>query len=396
MITTGLTQTWRPTQDLVATARQFTPVLRARAAEAEAGRTMPPDLARDLKAAGLFRLGLPAALGGWESDPFTIFQVIEELSQADGSAGWTVLIGNSTAILAWLEPDAARQLLAGDANRSSTGVFAPLGRAVPDRDGTFVIDGRWPCNSGCPHSELLMAGVTIVDRDGPRALPGGRVDQRLAWLPPGDVEILDTWYAAGLRGTGSHDIEARHARIPDAWTCAPLFQPPHHPGPLYRLSFYNLITTLMSGFPAGVARHAIDVFINAAQTKRRGPSAASVAHDEVVQATVARADGYLRAGRALFIDAIGAAWDTVVAGDPCTLHQRALVIQAGQMLFRAAVGATDALLPFAGASAVFDDHPLQRCAHDLHAARQHIFYSAENLKRIGKALLDVDQPEHLL
>jgi len=120
---------------LLDAANQIAPVLRERASDAEKQRTLPDDIVHRLKSAGLFRLGLPATLGGWEADPSTIFHVIEALCRADGSAGWTVLIGNSTTILAWLEPDAARELLDGDADRSSTGVFAPNGRAVPDGSG---------------------------------------------------------------------------------------------------------------------------------------------------------------------------------------------------------------------------------------------------------------------
>jgi alkylation response protein AidB-like acyl-CoA dehydrogenase len=377
-------------------ARQVAPALRDRATEAQTLRTMPSDLVQDLKSAGQFRLALPAALGGWEADAMTIFNVVEELSSADGSAGWTVLIGNSTAFLAWLDPDVARELLDGDPDRSSTGVFAPLGRARPAGGEGFIVDGRWPCNSGCPHSELLMAGITVTDGDGPRLLPGGRPDTRLAWLPRPDVEILDTWHVAGLRGTGSHDITVRQARVPAAWTCAPLFDAPRHDGPLYRLSFYNLVATLMAGFPAGVARHALNLFMEIARTKRRGASDAALADSELVQVTVAAADGAVRAARAFFVDAIGAAWDTATKGDPSTLDERALVISATQTLFHAAVSAVDAVLPIAGASAIYEDDPLQRCAQDLHAARQHIFYSAENLKRVGKALLAVDQPQHLL
>ena len=125
--------------------------------------------------AGLFRLSLPASLGGWEADPITIFEVIEKLSHADGSAGWTALIGCSPVFIAWLGPSVAAKLLDRNPDICTTGVFAPLGRAVPDGNGSFTVDGRWPCNSGCPHSEWFVAGVVVMDGDHPRvSRPGGR------------------------------------------------------------------------------------------------------------------------------------------------------------------------------------------------------------------------------
>ena len=118
-------------EEILARAAAIAPEFRARAAEAEANRTMPADLAAKVKDAGLFRLTLPTALGGWEADPITLFEAIELLSYADGSGGWTVLIGCSPTFMAWLQPSVAAELLNDNPNICSTGVFAPLGRASP-------------------------------------------------------------------------------------------------------------------------------------------------------------------------------------------------------------------------------------------------------------------------
>src|ERR1700722_4375514 len=115
-------------EEIFARADALAPEFRARAAEAEANRTMPADLAAKVKGAGLFRLSLPASLGGWEADPITIFEVIEKLSHADGSAGWSALIGCSPVFIAWLGPSVAAKLLDRNPDICTTGVFAPLGR----------------------------------------------------------------------------------------------------------------------------------------------------------------------------------------------------------------------------------------------------------------------------
>ena len=371
-------------EEVLARAAALAPEFRDRAAEGEANRTMPPDLAAKVKEAGLFRLSLPAALGGWEADPITIFEVIERLSYADGSGGWTVMIGCSPVFMAWLDPAVATKLLDGNPNICTTGVFAPLGRAVPEGTGSFRVEGRWPCNSGCPHSEWFVTGVFVMDGDKPRMVPPGRPDWRFAWFSSTDGEIIDNWDAAGLRGTGSHDVAAHGITIPEELTCAPMFEPARHDGPLYRLSFFNLLAAHMSGFTSGVARRALDEFVMAAERKHRGPSPTSVADDAVVQHRFAVVDGDLRAARAFFIDAMGEAWEAVTRGDCCSLQQRALVMSASQALHRSAIAAVDAVLPLAGASAVYADNPIQRCSRDLHAASQHIFFSVDVLKDIGQ------------
>ena len=298
-----------------------------------------------------------------------------------------MLIGCSPTFMAWLDPGVAAKLLDGNPNICTTGVFAPLGRAVPDASGSFRVDGRWPCNSGCPHSEWFVTGAMIMDGEQPRLVPPGRPDWRFIWFPSTDGEIIENWDAAGLRGTGSHDVAARGITVPEELTCAPIFEPARHDGPLYRLSFFNLIAAHMSGFCAGVGRRALDEFAAVAEHKHRGPNPTSVADDPIVQHRFAIVDGDLQAARAFYMDAISDVWETVSSGDPCSLRQRARVMSANQTLQRSAVAAVDALLPLAGASAVYADNPIQRCSRDLHAASQHIYFNVEVLKDIGQVAL---------
>src|SRR4051794_29042048 len=87
--------------------------VRASADESEALRTMPSQLVEATRAAGLFRMAMPATLGGLELDPIRIVESIEALAYADASAGWTTLVGNSTAFFAWLETTVAKDMLGG-------------------------------------------------------------------------------------------------------------------------------------------------------------------------------------------------------------------------------------------------------------------------------------------
>jgi indole-3-acetate monooxygenase len=89
----------------VATARTLTPEIMARAAEMEAVRRLPADLAQKLAATGVFRIALPRVYGGAELHPSDIVRVIEEISRADGSVGWCAMIAAVTATLAALLPE---------------------------------------------------------------------------------------------------------------------------------------------------------------------------------------------------------------------------------------------------------------------------------------------------
>src|SRR4051794_21334594 len=99
-----------PAGEILAAAHDLSAELSARAGEGEALRTMPADVAARLKTAGFFRMSLPKSLGGLELDPLTVFEITEALTYADGSSGWTVMIGNgSNAFFAWLDPRVAAQ-----------------------------------------------------------------------------------------------------------------------------------------------------------------------------------------------------------------------------------------------------------------------------------------------
>jgi indole-3-acetate monooxygenase len=358
-------------------------------------RTMPSDLAARVEEAGLFALWLPRALGGLELDPLTIVDVIEELSRADGSAGWTTLIGNSSAFLAWLDPDVARELIGGRPYGASTCVVVPSGAAVPTPHG-YSVSGRWAFNSGVQHAAFSQVAAVVMDGPTPRLLPDGTPEWRLAFLPTLSAQVIETWDSPGLRGTGSHDLALDGARVPEGLFVQPVRTQPRHDGPLWRFGlFANLNVTIM-GWPLGVARRALDEFATLAVTKTRGRQRVRLADDPVLQLELARAEGAVQAARAFAVDVIGELWDTACAGDPLTLDQRARLSLAAQQAVRGCVQAVDGVFRLAGAGVATTDHPLTRCFRDLHTVDAHIFVATDAATKYTKHLLGVPQPEYLL
>lgn len=380
-----------PTIALLDQIPQLAAQFRQRARESEALATLPDDLAARAKEAGLFRMAMPAALGGLEIEPATMIEITEELSRADASAGWCAIIGNATAFFAWLDPAVAADLLAARTHVAVAGSFAPLGRLTPTGAG-HRLTGRWPFMSGCRHADWFFQGGFVMDGDAPRMVPGRGPDWRLAALPADQVEIIDNWDVAGLRGTGSHDVAVREIAVPDEHTIAPFFEPARHPGPVWRFPFFTLIGALFAGFPLGVGRRALDEFTTIAKTKVRAGSTAPMSNEDDAQLALARAEGGLQAARSFVFDALGALWDTACLGDVPDVEARARFLLANQEAMRAAITAVDTAFAYSGASAVYSDHPLQRCFRDLHTAAQHIYFSPAATKRYAKTRLGIDQP----
>ena len=76
--------------DCIARARALRPLIIAHAARIEQEREIVPEVLSALHDAQLFRMLIPKSCDGWEAEPATFMQAIEELAKADGSTAWCV------------------------------------------------------------------------------------------------------------------------------------------------------------------------------------------------------------------------------------------------------------------------------------------------------------------
>src|SRR5260370_9146847 len=93
-------------QDLVHRAEALVPVLRARAAEADALRQLPAHTARDLKASGIARILQPAWYGGFEASFAGMFDILRTIGRRAGSTAWGLAhyIAHNFLVSPWAPP----------------------------------------------------------------------------------------------------------------------------------------------------------------------------------------------------------------------------------------------------------------------------------------------------
>jgi len=134
--------------------------LAERASEMETARRLPEDLARDMAKAGMFRLITPASLGGLEVTPLTFMEVLEALAKANASASWCSMIACTSALsAAYMDEQTAAEIF-GDPDVIVGGIFAPMGKAVPDGDD-FIVNGSWQWGSGSANCQWMGGGAMI-------------------------------------------------------------------------------------------------------------------------------------------------------------------------------------------------------------------------------------------
>src|SRR3954453_18017147 len=187
---------------MVARARALIPQLRERASKTEELRRLPPQTERDLHDTGLFRIVQPKRVGGLELDYVALVDCADALGQGDASVAWNLAnLSSHHWMLGMFDPRAQDAVWKQnpDALIASSFVF-PAGRARRV-DGGYSLQGRWPFSSGVESSEWnMLAGIVASDDE------ADGIEYRIFLLPKRDYRVLDTWHAAGLRGTGSNDV----------------------------------------------------------------------------------------------------------------------------------------------------------------------------------------------
>ena len=376
------------TFDPVGVARALAPTLRARADEVEAARRLPPDLAKQLGATGLYRVWAPAAAGGLELPPEPVLRGFETLAEADAAVAWCVFIAATSATaLAGLPDDAARELLANP-DALIGGVFAPEGRAERCPGG-FRLHGRWAFASACENADWVLAGAKLLEHGAPLLDASGVQRQHMGIVPARDVEFLDTWHAAGLCGTGSCDFALHGAFVPERRIVGFLRERPVD-GPLYRFPQFTLLALGIGAVAMGLARAAIDELIGLAGTKTPQGAKRRLAERASVQSGVAQAEARVRSARAFLYEALAAAWAEASAGERVALERRRDLRLATTHAVRASAEAVDAMYQLGGGSSVYRRSRLQRCFRDVHVVTQHMMVGPPTLELTGRLLLGVE------
>ena len=375
------------TRDPVATARELQTLVREAADEAERECRLPAHVAE----AGLYRVGAPRTQGGGEHDPMTQIAVIEAIAEADGSAAWNLMVGIESFGLLTLGFRNNRELFA-DPLTVLCGSTAALGVAEVV-DGGYRLTGRWQFASGC-HNSHWFYGLSVVHENG---APKADEPPRFMLVPRAEFEIVENWKVGGLRGSGSHDVQVESVFVPEARVAT--FMAPGseiaEDAPIVRFPRGSRLAYNKVGIGLGIARAAIDDFVEIATGKIPRFSSSTLRERPLAQRAVAAAEARLRGARAFVMEAVGEVWDEVVAGKEPSARQRALLQIACSDAARASAEAVDLVAEAAGTTANDLESPLERRARDVRVVRQHMTVAPHHLEDAGRVLLGLS-PEGLM
>ncbi len=370
----------------LAAARRLIPEIRACAGVAEAARQLPDSIVRAFADADLVQMAVPRQYGGLESHVLDLLRVIEEISYADGSAGWVLMNYQTTALVSGLLPkEWGEAIFAAEKRAVPAGVLALTGRGRRV-DGGIVVSGRWGFGSGCPGANWLL-GMAVMERaGGALAAEDSNPELLLPMFPREDVIIHDTWHVSGLCGSGSHHVEVKDAFVPEGrWVS--LSGPPVVDTTLYRVPIISIFPPCVVAVSIGIARAALECFEALAAGKVPSQSSKPLAERASAQIDFAKAEARVGSARSYVFETTEALWDEVDRGEPASTEARRSARLASAHAAASCAEAVDLLYTAGGSSSIFNDNPLQRHWRDVHATTQHIQIAANSYENMGRLRL---------
>lgn len=380
-------------RSLLDVARTLVPHIQSYADEIEAARELPRPLFEALADAGMFHMALPRTLGCPEIDLPTYIQVIEELGKADASTAWAINQGGIFATYASRMPhDVARAIWIDTPRSVVSNTPAATAQAVV-APGGYRVSGQQGFSTGCRHASWVAAHAQIIENGNPRRLGNGQPETRYLFVPVAEAERLDTWHVRGLRGTGTHHFAVHDVYVPAERSVLAAGAPLMETGPLYQIPRTLLFASGDASVALGVARAALTTFYDLAGAKTPRRMRGLLRDQSMVQADIGLAEAHLRAGRAFLTEAVRDLWAAVSATGTISLDHRAALRIAATHAMWLAVQVVDTVYNAAGATAVYEGHPLQRAFQDIHVISQHLQARRAHYELVGRHWLGLEIDE---
>jgi 3-hydroxy-9,10-secoandrosta-1,3,5(10)-triene-9,17-dione monooxygenase len=363
---------------MISRAQALIPQLRARAARTEELRRLPPETERDLHEAGLFRIVQPKRVGGSELDYVALVDCAELLGMGDASVAWNFAnLASHHWMLGMFERRAQDLVWDKDPNVliASSFIF-PAGRARKVQGG-YRLHGSWPFSSGVASCDWNMLASVVSSDD-----EADGIEYRIFLVHKNDYRIRDTWDAAGLRGTGSNDVEVADAFVPESLTVAvsqlaggPTPGSVVNPNALYALPVFSLFPFVLSGVALGNAQSCLDDYVETARHRASTYNRAKLGDMQSTQIKIADASAKIDAARLIMRSASIDAMAEARRGHIPDMAAKTKSRRDGAFAVNLCTEAVSMLFAASGARGLFTTGALQRQFRDAHAINSHLAFN---------------------
>ncbi len=360
-------------EDVLKNVRALAPRFAARANEAEDARRIPVKSVRELLEAGIARVLVPRRFGGYGLGLETWFDIAREIGRADASHGWCAsIIIHHAHVVGCFPEEAQHAVWANGPDVAIAASIMPTVQVTPVAGGYQISGQQSAFASGVGHSTWAIVGGFVH--------AGNTPEWMLFLLTPGAFQVRDTWFTAGMRGTGSNTIVTDQVFVPSAYTLkVSELRDGNGPGAalndngIFRLPFGFYAALTFAAPMLGAAQGAYEQFRTWTKT-RKAAGGTPMTEIVAIQVRTARVAADLDAVELLLRRA------AQLAGTPDARSPELLArsvrdfARAGELM----VGAIDALIALGGTAGFATSHPMQRTWRDIHFASMHVSLNTDN------------------
>lgn len=373
-------------------------VIRAGGDEAQLLRRCPTATIEALIDQGLFRFAIPRELGGEDATVGETIEVLEAISAIDASVGWNVMLGSEINAMAagGMAKDLAKEVYLDNPRVIMCGGGGPgtlPSKAVAQPDGSYRVWGQATFISGC-HNATWCFIVAPVFEDDAMKMVNGRPIIKLWMLHRDQWEIHDTWDVAGLRGSGSHDVSTQGGLVPARFADVDLVSlPALYDNPVFRIPVPLRLAYNKAAVAIGVARGALDAFVDLANTKTPMLSTSLLRDRPAAQQRMGEGEAHLRAARAFLFEAMGDVEEELRNGAEAPSAKATQIARlACTHAANASMHVVDSIHNAGGTSAMRMESPLERKLRDSHGAATHRWVAHPLYAELGKIFLGHEAP----
>ena len=367
----------RPIEQLVSEISELHSQFDATAAESEELGDAPPALVDLMRQIRVPMIKAPLEAGGDRLLLADQCRYFTALSYSNATAAWTGFnhAGAAAAAGSRLSEEGVDLLFGADPSPFLAAVASPTG-TITRGEGGVLVNGTWNYASGVRHADWAM--LTAIEASDQPAVT-------LAVIRTEEATVHGDWNVMALKGTGSVSITAKDVFVPTALTVDPM-EPPKRGGAIFGLNYPVFVAGENLGFTFGACTRFIDELVVYARGKSRGFDG-RLADRGAFQYELGRSSQQLKSVQAHALATLAEVDNAMENGDDFNARQEAAVTAMTAYCTETAVAAISRLMSFAGAGALFNSSPLQRCFRDSQGSAQHLVASNQSLDKYGAVLL---------
>jgi alkylation response protein AidB-like acyl-CoA dehydrogenase len=375
------------------------PTIAANAQECERMRTVPEENIRLLKEIGFTRAFQPKQYGGLEITLEEFCQCVVQLAKACGSTAWAATLLNTHQHQIALFPAQAQEDIWGnDPAATASSSVAPFGR-IEEVEGGVLLSGDMGWSTGCDHAQWAIMGFL---REGNPVNPARHT--HFALVPRKDYEIIDDWYACGMRGSGTRTLRIRDVFVPNhriesaealmtgksaGWGLYPDSE-------IFYAAYRPYFACGFSAISLGIAERMIEWFVVRSKSRIRAYTQAQVGKDVPAYMRLAESQHQVNAARALLEKDWRDLTQQCAKRELQNSDQLARWRTNQAYATRMCIEAVDRLYESSGATAWFDGNEAQRLFRDSHITGAHAYTDYDVCKQIyGRHLIGLEPDPRL-